>query len=31
VQIERPKAGKCGMRIVEKIIVAASEHFPTSI
>jgi hypothetical protein len=31
VEIERPKAGKCGMRIVEKIIGAAFEHFPASI
>jgi hypothetical protein len=27
LQIEQPQARKCGMRIAEKIIVAALEHF----
>jgi hypothetical protein len=27
LQIERRQARKCGMRIAEKIIVAALEHF----
>jgi hypothetical protein len=27
LQIEPPQARKCGMRIAEKIIVAALEHF----
>jgi len=27
LQIERSQARKCGMRIAEKIIVAALEHF----
>jgi len=26
-QIERPRTRKCGMRIAEKIVVAALEHF----
>jgi hypothetical protein len=31
LQIERPQARKCGIRIAEKIIVAGLEHFPASI
>jgi methionine synthase / methylenetetrahydrofolate reductase(NADPH) len=27
LQIEQPQARKCGMRITEKIILAALEHF----